>query len=363
MSNPIYQLRVPPPSPRYRDNLARHLIGISRDLQARVREALARRGHRGLRPSFGPLLSLVRDEGRPLSALAGELAISNQAASQLVNLIEDAGYLERRPNPADKRSKLVVLTRRGRTLVADGVRIILASEAGYSARVGAAAYRHFTSALGGLYQGLDLPVHPDPVRMARVSRSVGVLPLIALRIERELMRATGARGHAGLQMSFGQVLPLIGPEGGRIHEIARVQRVSRQAISAISQELEALGYLERRPDSRDRRGVVLVLTGAGESLIRDSVAALGDLERGFASLLGAPQLAQLRRVASDLYHSLRLEEEVFAPRSAGGVAPGPRARVGHEVQQLATRLRRSLGRSDAARLAALLGPRARRSWT
>lgn len=349
-------MRVPPASPRYRDNLARHLIGISRDLQVRVREALAERGHRGLRPSFGPLLSLVRDEGRPLSVIAGELAISNQAASQLVNLAEDAGYLERRPNPADQRSKRVVLTRRGRTLVADAVRIILASESAYSARVGAAAYRRFTSALGGLYQGLDLPVHPDRVRMARLRRSVGVLPLIALRIEQELMRSTGARGHPGLRMSFGQVLPLIGPEGGRIHEIARVQRVSRQAISAISQEIEALGYLERRPDPRDRRGVVLVLTRAGVALIRDAVAAQEQLERRFAGLLGGAQLAELRRVSRDLFHRLRLEAEIFPPGSAGGSARGPRATVGREVQQLATRLRRSLGRADATRLAALLEP-------
>jgi DNA-binding MarR family transcriptional regulator len=352
---------VPTPSPRYRDNLARHLIGISRDLQARVRESLAERGHRGLRPSFGPLLSLLWDEGRPLSALASELAISNQAASQLVNFAEDAGYLERRPNPADRRSKLVVLTRRGRTLVADGVRVILASEAAYAPLVGPAAYRRFTSALAALYGGLGLPAHPDPLLMARASRSVGVLPLIALRIERELVRATGARGHAGLQMSFGQVLPLIGPEGGRIHEIAHVQRVSRQAISAISQQLEALGYLERRPDPRDRRGVVLVLTRAGEALIRDSVVALDDLERGFRELLGGPHLEQLREVARDLYRALHLEAEIFDAGSAAESVPrGPRAKGRHDVRQLATRLRRSLGRGDAARLAALLGPRAGR---
>jgi DNA-binding MarR family transcriptional regulator len=347
LSIPLYQLGVSAPPPRYRDNLARHLIGISRDLQARVRDALAERGHRGLRPSFGPLLSLVRDEGRPLSALASDLAISNQAASQLVNLVEAAGYLERRPNPADKRSKLVVLTRRGRALVADGVRIILVSEADYSSRVGAAAYRRFTAALGALYRALELPAHPDAVLMARVSRSVGVLPLVALRIERELMRATGARGHAGLQMSFGQVLPLLGAEGGRIHEIARVQRVSRQAISAISQELEALGYLARRPDPRDRRGVVLVLTSAGEALIRDSVAAHAELERRFADLLGATQLAQLQQVARELYQALRLEAEVFEPHPAAEQ---------HDVRRLATRLRHRLGRGDASRLAALLGP-------
>lgn len=354
-------MAVPAPSPRYRDNLARHLIGISRDLQGRVLESLAARGHRGLRPSFGPPLSLVWDEGRPLSTLASELGISNQAASQLVNLAEDAGYLERRPNPADRRSRLIVLTRGGRALVADGVRVILASEAAYSALVGPAAYRRFRAALAALYRSLGLPNHPDPTLMARARRSVGVLPLIALRIERELMRATAARGHAGLQMSFGQVLPLIGPDGGRIHEIARVQRVSRQAISAISQEIEALGYLARRPDPRDRRGVVLTLTRAGEALIRDSVAALDDLERSFRNVLGGPGLEHLRQVARDVYHALHLEADVFEEGSARERATRePHARSGHDVRRLATRLRRSLGRGDAARLAALLGPRAGR---
>jgi DNA-binding MarR family transcriptional regulator len=303
----------------------------------------------------------VRDEGRPLSALASELSISNQAASQLVSLVEAAGYLARRPNPADKRSKLVVLTRRGRGLVADGVEIILASEAVYAARVGAAAYRGFTSALVDLYRGLGLPLHAEPA-LARASHSVAVLPLVALRIERELMAATAARGHAGLQMSFAQVLPLIGSDGGRIHEIARVQRVSRQAISAISQELEMLGYLERRPDPGDRRAVVLALTRAGQAWIRDSVVALDQLESRFAELLGARRLAQLRRAARELYHALDLEHEIFASGAADERtrrAPRPRAR--HDVQQLAKRLRGRLGRGDAARLAALLEPSARRS--
>ncbi len=338
-------------APRYRDNLARHLIGISRDLQGRVRESLVERGHRGLRPSYGPLLSLVRDEGRALSALAAELAVSVQAASQLVKGAEAAGYLTRRPNPADRRSKLVAPTRRGRALIEDGVEIILASEADYAAQVGAPAYRRFTRALAALYRGLALPVHSDPVLIARASHSVGVLPPIALYLERELMRATSARGHGGLKMAFGQVLPLIGPEGGHIHEIARVQRVSRQAISAISQELEGLGYLERRPDPRDRRGVVLVLTRAGAALIRDSVAAVDDLEKRFRAVLGARRLEALTQVARDLYRALRLEAEIF--ESAPARRPGR-----HDVSRLASRLRRSLGRGDTERLAALLGRRA-----
>jgi DNA-binding MarR family transcriptional regulator len=133
---------------RYRDNLARHLIGISRDLQSRVRYSLSEDlGFRGLRPSFGPFLSLIWDEGRPLATIAGALAISRQACSQLANLAEGAGYLERRPNPEDRRSRLVMLTPRGRALVEEGIRIILECASEYAALVGANSYRRFTAPL------------------------------------------------------------------------------------------------------------------------------------------------------------------------------------------------------------------------
>ncbi len=351
--------------PRYRDNLARHLIGIARDLQTRVQQALAEQcGYRDLRPSFAPFLTLLWEEGRPLRAVARELGISNQACSQLADLVEAAGYLERRPNPEDRRSKLVRLTPRGRALAEQGVRLILESEAEYAALVGPAAFRRFTGALAALYRALDLPAHADPALLARAGRSVGLLPPIAVRIERELMEATLARGHAGLKMSYGQVLPLIGPDGGRIHEIARLQRVSRQAISATTLELEALGYLRREPDPRDRRSVVLRLTGRGTALIHDSVAALDGLEQRFRDALGEKRLEQLRQVARELYRALRLEAEIFeTPAASHGPAEQKPARVGRDIERLATRLRRRLGRGDSARLAALLEPAPRRPRT
>ena len=48
-----------PAASRHQDNVARHLSGISQDLQARVRHCLSEDcGYHGLRPSFGPFLSL-----------------------------------------------------------------------------------------------------------------------------------------------------------------------------------------------------------------------------------------------------------------------------------------------------------------
>jgi len=324
---------------RYRGNVARHLIGISGDLQARVRLRLAEEhGFAGLRPSFGPLLSLIWREGLPPGALAAELAISKQACSQLVGQVEAAGYLERIPNPDDGRSRLARLTPAGRAVVEAGVEVILAIEAEYADAVGAAAYRRFTASLAALYKGLGIPSHANVALIAQAGRSAGMLPLVAVRIERELMEAALGRGHTGLKMSHSQVLPQVGPRGRRIGEIARIQRVSRQAISATSRDLEAQGYLRRDADPVDGRGVVLRLSARGERLIADSVAAVDRMERRFRGLLGAARFDALSRVARELYCALEIEP----PGEPG------------EIEALAANLQQRLGREGAARLAELL---------
>ena len=206
---------------RYRGNAPRHLIGIARDLQSRALRALHERGFAGVRPSFTPLLTRLWQEARPLTSLASELAISAQACSQLVGHVEAAGYLERRKNPDDGRSRVARLTPRGRALIEESVQILLACDREYAAHVGAGAYQRFTTALAALYRGLGLPVHADSTLIARGGRSSGVLPVIANHIEQQLLETAIARGHAGLKMSHGAVLQHIGPEGARIHEIAR----------------------------------------------------------------------------------------------------------------------------------------------
>ena len=327
---------------RYRGNAPRHLIGIARDLQSRALRELHERGFEGVRPSFTPLLARLWQEARPLTSLAGELAISAQACSQLVGHVEAAGYLERRKNPDDGRSRVVRLTPRGRALIEESVQILLACDREYAAHVGVGAYQRFTTALAALYRGLGLPVHADSTLIARGGRSSGVLPVIANHIEQQLLETAIARGHAGLKMSHGAVLQHIGPDGARIHEIARIHRVSRQATHATARELESLGYVRRRSDPRDRRGGALALTERGAKLIADSVAAIDALEGSFRAILGERRFTLVDRVASDLFTALALGTRA------------PAAGDAFDIEQLAERLRGQLGAADAARLAALL---------
>ena len=105
---------------RYRHNLARHVLGVARHCQAGIMHLLqSHHGHSQLRLGFEPYISLLARGDRRLSELADALGITRQAANQVIDLIESAGYIERTPDPADGRAKRVQLTRKGRDLQAE----------------------------------------------------------------------------------------------------------------------------------------------------------------------------------------------------------------------------------------------------
>lgn len=342
---------------RYRDNVARHLIGLARDLEQRaLRHLEAERGHAGLRPSFASLIGFVALGTRSIGELASRLATSVQAVSQLVDLGERAGYVERRADPNDGRARVVALTDRGQRLVADAARILARIEADHRARLGATAFDRFREDLGALVRALVVPDRgsADP---PRIGPSLGGLPLLSVHVQRALMERTAARGHAGLKMSHAQILPLIGPEGARLAGLARLQGVSRQAIGATARDLVGLGYLHREPDPRDGRGVVYRLSPEGEQLIADSVAAVDDLRNRFVEILGAERADAFARSARQLYEALDLEGEVFQGARHAGSGPAE-AVSGTPIEALADQLIHSLGPDAARRLAARLLARA-----
>ena len=329
---------------RYRANLPRHCMGISRHLQASLMHALNRQ-HRQLRLNYEPYISLVGSEGARLTDLAEWLSISKQACNQTVNQLQRAGYLLRAPDPGDGRAKQVLLTQRGRELVAQGSRLAAKVEQEYAGLIGQQAFSELVEHLSELHDGLGLPGRRPALH--RPSSVSGLLPRVTGHMLLRLMELTRSRGHPGLKMSFAQVLTLIGPGGGRIQQMARIQEVSKQAISAVASELERQTYIRREPDPAGHRQVLLKLTGRGQQLLADSVGSIEELESELELVIGAAALRGFKLHTRQLYGALRLEEEVF-----GGAAAAPAD--GPDVQHLAQRLQRQLGRAGAVQLARLL---------
>ncbi len=69
-----------------------------------------------LRPAHGNAMEqLELEDGLRLTQMAARAGITVQSMGELVDDLQAKGYLERRPDPDDRRAKRIHLTRRGRT--------------------------------------------------------------------------------------------------------------------------------------------------------------------------------------------------------------------------------------------------------
>lgn len=326
----------------YRNNLPRHLLGVSRYLQSSaMHQLIDQRGHRSLKMAFEPYITLVGSAGSRLTELADALDISKQACNQTANQLETAGYIERISDPLDGRAKKLVLTEYGQQLVLDGADIASANEKNFCTLIGNPAIEALISTLAQLHRGLGLPrARISAEQVDSTAYLSGLLPRLSDYVMHRLMYLTINRGHPGLKMSHGQVLTLIGLSGGSIQQMARIQEVSKQAISAIVNDLEQLGYLYRKTDPGDARQQVILLTPNGIELLADSVASVDELNREFSEIVGIDTLEQFKTAAQQLYRALHLEEDIFGPQL--------------DIKALAEKLKQQLGKQGVDELTHLL---------
>ena len=85
-----------------------------RAAEDRIFAAVTAGGLAGVTRAQARLLAGIDAEGTRLVVLAERARTAKQTANALVNGLEEAGYVERVPDPTDGRARLVRLTDRGR---------------------------------------------------------------------------------------------------------------------------------------------------------------------------------------------------------------------------------------------------------
>jgi DNA-binding MarR family transcriptional regulator len=87
-------------------------------VRARMLAALHARGFTDIVPAHLVVLRWPGPQGRRPSEIAAQAEISKQALNYLLGQLEELGYLERRPDADDQRSRRIHLTARGREVAA-----------------------------------------------------------------------------------------------------------------------------------------------------------------------------------------------------------------------------------------------------
>lgn len=108
---------------------------------------LAAAGFRSMRAGFGFMFRAIQDGEPTPSELAARLGVSKQAVGKVLDEMEQRGFVERRPDPVDRRVRRVRLTEHGRAASHAAIRLGAEIEADLRARVGADQVAALRSAL------------------------------------------------------------------------------------------------------------------------------------------------------------------------------------------------------------------------
>ncbi|HEU0027212.1 MAG TPA: MarR family winged helix-turn-helix transcriptional regulator [Ktedonobacterales bacterium] len=86
---------------------------LAQTLNRRVARAAHERGFIDFRAAFHPVFQWCRTEGSRLTELAERAGVTKPSMSEIVDVMERLGYVERVPDPRDRRATLIRRTPRG----------------------------------------------------------------------------------------------------------------------------------------------------------------------------------------------------------------------------------------------------------
>ncbi len=106
------------PDPRSVNTIA--MLGQAYSLLGfRIVDGVVGSGH-PIKPNHSAVFAQIRPEGSRLTELAAGANMTPQSMGEIVDELEGLGYVERGPDPRDRRAKLITLTDRGRAAVDAG---------------------------------------------------------------------------------------------------------------------------------------------------------------------------------------------------------------------------------------------------
>lgn len=121
-----------------------------------------------------------------------------------------------------------------------------------------------------------------------------LLRLLYQQHARDIEAALRAAGFGDLRQAHANVFPFVPPEGISVSGLAELARVRKQTMAQAVEELEHLGYVERRPNPHDRRSRLVFLTDRGASVKPVTHATAERVERRWAELTSEEDLEALR---------------------------------------------------------------------
>lgn len=101
-----------------------------------------------------------------------------------------------------------------------------------------------------------------------------------------------AQGYNDFKMAYMPVLMNIKLEGTNNNDLAKTARVSKQAMSKVAKELQDLGYIKTKVDSKDKRSTIFMLTERGKKFVVEARLCVKDLMDEYRENIGKTEFDQ-----------------------------------------------------------------------
>jgi len=116
-------------------------------------------GHSRIRDVHGCVFRFIDSEGSRLTTLAERSGFTKQAVGEIVDELEELGYVERVPDPSDRRAKIIRLTALGADAYRAGLRIFDEIERELGERFGAERVAVLREVLEQITDEIAIPSH------------------------------------------------------------------------------------------------------------------------------------------------------------------------------------------------------------
>ena len=130
----------------------------------RVAAALVEHGFTDYRPTYQRVVQWCRPEGSRLTELAERVGITKQSMGEIIDVLEQRGYVERVPDPTDGRAILIRRTPRGWEVNRIARQVVEQVQQEWAQALGQERFTSLIDTLLQLALVLDEPIgaaHPD----------------------------------------------------------------------------------------------------------------------------------------------------------------------------------------------------------
>ena len=143
------------------------------------------------------------------------------------------------------------------------------------------------------------PAGPKPSPAARTDLAARLGTALAA-VEAEVQARLVGAGYDDIRPGHLRLLLLLDRTGARGADLARRAGIAKQSMGELIAELERLDYVERRPDPRDGRALLVLLTGRGLMLVAHARRAADEAEAELGRRVGRERFAELHRMLGEL---------------------------------------------------------------